>query len=240
MTTINPLSLTHQVRFLFILILGLLLIVAVSGCSAVNQLRATTTPTATATNTSTPTPTNTPTPTSTPTPIPPPQGEWSQYWDNNQMYDLVIDGKGYLWGRGPATVIRRNIREGTYQEFGIVDGLPENTADKIFWVHRVRSGYTSRIMGCTSSMTRIGFHILKRERSKATGWMLPHWDRMVPCGSAPKRAFQVLMAGSGSHWMWKGAWWRASANISQSIWMAIPGCRAWTAPRFIKPQIGLS
>ncbi len=132
MTTINPLSLTHQVRFLFILILGLLLIVAVSGCSAVNQLRATTTPTATATNTSTPTPTNTPTPTSTPTPIPPPQGEWSQYWDNNQMYDLVIDGKGYLWGRGPATVIRRNIREGTYQEFGIVDGLPENTADKIF------------------------------------------------------------------------------------------------------------
>ena len=84
----------------------------------------------------------TPTPTPTPTPIPPPQGEWSQYWNINHIHDLVIDGEGYLWGQGSGTIIRWNTREGTYQEFGTAQGLPANTADRIFlgpdgevWLH---------------------------------------------------------------------------------------------------------
>ncbi|MCD4801495.1 MAG: hypothetical protein K8R16_00995, partial [Anaerolineales bacterium] len=128
----SPHLLTHRTRFLLVLIVGLTLAVSFSGCSAENQLQATATPSATPTNTPTPTPTNTPTPTPTPTPVPPPQGEWSQYWDRNQMYDLVIDREGYLWGRGYGTIIRWNTREGTYQEFGTAQGLPANFANKIF------------------------------------------------------------------------------------------------------------
>ena len=48
------------------------------------------------------------------------------------MHDLLIDGKGYLWGRGLNTIIRWNLKDGTYQEFGTADGLPSFTADKIF------------------------------------------------------------------------------------------------------------
>ncbi len=125
-------SLYHRRRALITILIFLTLAVSGAGCSAANQLRATATPTATSTNTPTPTATPTPTPTPTPTIIPPPQGEWSQYWDSNQMYDLLIDGDGYLWGRGVGTIIRWNLREGTYQEFGIADGLPKNQADKIF------------------------------------------------------------------------------------------------------------
>ena len=127
-----PHLLHHRWQFTFILILGLILAGVVSGCGAIDQLRATATPTATATYTPTPTTTPTPTPTPTPTIIPPPQGEWSQYWDSNQMYELLIDGKGFLWGRGLGTIIRWDLREGTYQEFGIAQGLPKNTADQIF------------------------------------------------------------------------------------------------------------
>jgi len=128
----NSPSLLHQRRFLLVFVIWLILAVSVSGCGTINQLRATATPTATATNTPTPTSTPTPTPTPTPTLIPPPQGEWSQYWDSNQIYDLLIDRQGYLWGRGLGTIIRWNTREGTYQEFGTSQGLPANIADKIF------------------------------------------------------------------------------------------------------------
>lgn len=134
MANLIPHLLTFRKQFLLVLIVGLTLAGLLSGCGAVNSLLATATPTATLTPTNTSTPTITPTPTSTPTPtlIPPPQGEWSQYWDSNQIYDLVIDGKGYLWGRGNGTIIRWDVKESTYQEFGTAQGLPENTADKIF------------------------------------------------------------------------------------------------------------
>lgn len=129
-TSLHLLPPKRQALFTFLIVL--VLACSVAGCSAVNQLQATATPTATATNTPTPTPTNTATPTPTPTIIPPPQGEWSQYWDSNQMYELLIDGEGYLWGRGVTTIIRWNLRDGTYQEFGTSDGLPDFTADKMF------------------------------------------------------------------------------------------------------------
>ena len=104
--------LTYRKQFLLVLVIWLTLAGLVSGCSAVSSLLATATPTATVTPTNTPTPTITPTPTPTPTPtlIPPPQGEWSQYWDSNQIYDLLIDGKGYLWGRGNGTIIRWDVK----------------------------------------------------------------------------------------------------------------------------------
>ena len=132
MTSSSPRPLIQRFLVLLVLILGLLISATVSGCSAVTQVRTTPTPLVTATNTPTPTPTNTPTPTPTPTSIPSPQGVWSQYWDSNQIHDLLIDKQGYLWARGSATIIRWNVREGTFQEFGIDQGLPANIADKIF------------------------------------------------------------------------------------------------------------
>jgi hypothetical protein len=122
----------YRTRYLSILIIGLLLAVLHTGCSAVSQLGGTAAPTATGTNTPPPTATPTPTPTPTPTIIPPPQGEWSQYWNSNQIYDLEFDGQGYLWGRGSGSLIRWDIRDGTYQEYGLAEGMPSNTASKFF------------------------------------------------------------------------------------------------------------
>lgn len=90
------------------------------------------TPASTLANTFTPTLTLIPTATPTPTPIPPPEGEWTHYWNSNQIYDLEIDNQGYLWGRGSGTLIRWDTREGTYQEFGVAEGMPSNTVSKIF------------------------------------------------------------------------------------------------------------
>ena len=121
-----------RARYLLFVIIGLLLAAVYSGCSSISQLGGTATPTATETNTPTPTATLTPTPTPTPTIIPPPQGEWSQYWNSNQINDLEFDGQGYLWGRGSGSLIRWDIRDGTYQEYGLPEGMPSNTAGKIF------------------------------------------------------------------------------------------------------------
>jgi len=132
MTTRHFVWTPYRTRYLFFVIIGLLLAVVYSGCSSISQLGGTATPTATGTNTPTPTATPTPTPSPTPTIIPPPQGEWSQYWNSNQIKDLVFDSQGYLWGRGSGTLIRWDIRDGSYQEYGLSEGMPSNTANKIF------------------------------------------------------------------------------------------------------------
>lgn len=115
-----------QSKPLLIVLILVVLAGFISGCGTENQIQAT------ATVTASPTHTLTPTPTSTPTPIPPPEGEWSQYWNSNQIQDLEFDNQGYLWGRGSGTLIRWDVQDGTYQEYGVPEGMPANTANKIF------------------------------------------------------------------------------------------------------------
>jgi len=97
-------------------------------CSGSGEQPTSTAPAPTATMT----PTSTPIPTPTPTPIPPPQGVWSQYWTNNEVKDIEQDGDGYLWARGSGSIVRWDLGESTYQEFGISEGLPANIAQDIF------------------------------------------------------------------------------------------------------------
>jgi hypothetical protein len=80
----------------------------------------------------TPLPTATHTPTPTPTPVPPPEGAWLQYWNSNIIAEAMLDREGYLWARGSGSTVRWDPAEGTYQEFGVEQGLPANTANAMF------------------------------------------------------------------------------------------------------------
>gem|GEM_PF-2902360 len=120
----------RRLRKALVLLPLLITILGALACSTSGEQPTSTLPAATATATAT----STPTPTPTPTPIPAPQGVWSQFWSNNynDVDDLVMDGEGFLWGRGSEMVIRWDPNEGTYQEFGISQGLPSNSAQDIF------------------------------------------------------------------------------------------------------------
>jgi len=72
------------------------------------------------------------TPTPTPTPIPAPQGVWSQYSNGNDLFDLEMDGEGFLWGIGLGGVIRWDPGASEYQQYSKRDGLPSNIAQDIF------------------------------------------------------------------------------------------------------------
>jgi ligand-binding sensor domain-containing protein len=108
----------------------LALMLALSACTlggsepvtSAGKLTATVPPVATATSAPTP----------TPTPIPAPEGVWSQYWNGDQIYDLVLDSDGALWARGLGAILRWDPSAGTYEEMGIAQGLPTNTADAMF------------------------------------------------------------------------------------------------------------
>jgi ligand-binding sensor domain-containing protein len=82
--------------------------------------------------TETPKATATPTQTPTPTPVPAPQGVWSEYWNSNEILEIHVDGQGYLWGMGVGSIIRWDASEGTYQEFGLAQGLPANFTSEMF------------------------------------------------------------------------------------------------------------
>jgi ligand-binding sensor domain-containing protein len=120
----------RRLRKALVLLPLLITILGALACSTSGEQPTSTIPAATATET--PIPTSTPTP--TPTPIPAPQGVWSQFGSDNynDVEDLEMDGEGFLWGRGATMVIRWDPNEGTYQEFGVSQGLPSNSAQDMF------------------------------------------------------------------------------------------------------------